>query len=148
MENKIKVKWVRVNKRAKIPVFAKDGDAGADISVIEDVVLKPFEKQLISTGLQVEVPKGYEVQIRPRSGVALKTPLLIANSPGTIDSGYRGEVKIIVWNLGQEEVRILAGDRLAQVVVSKLPEVEHVEVEVGELSETERGSGGFGSTGI
>jgi dUTP pyrophosphatase len=142
-ESKVIVKWVKVNKMAKIPVFAKDGDAGADISVVEDVVLKPFEKQLISTGLQVEVPKGYELQIRPRSGIALKTSLLIANSPGTIDSGYRGEVKIIVWNLGHEEVRILAGDRLAQVVVSKLPEVEHVEVEVGELSETERGSGGY-----
>jgi len=141
----IKIKWVKISADAIIPSFAHKGDAGADICSCEDCEIAPGKRKLIKTGLKVEVPKGYELQIRPRSGVSLNTSLLIPNSPGTIDSGYRGEVGIILWNAGDTPHKVKKGDRIAQVVVQKIPDVIHIEAI--ELSMTERGESGFGSTG-
>jgi len=111
-------------------------------------MLHPLERKLIGTGLKVEIPQGYELQIRPRSGMALKTTLMIANSPGTIDCNYRGEVKIIVWNTAGYYYSIKAGTKIAQAVLQKLPTVEHIEVSEEELTNTDRGEKGFGSSGI
>jgi dUTP pyrophosphatase len=109
------------------------------------MVLEPGEPHLVATGIFMEFPAGYEAQVRPRSGLALKHALTVPNSPGTIDAGYRGEVCVIMLNAGKEPYEIKRGDRIAQMVISKLPEVELVQVE--ELSESLRGAGGFGSTG-
>jgi dUTP pyrophosphatase len=110
------------------------------------IVLRPLERCLIPTGLFLEIPEGYEAQVRPRSGLALRKGLTILNAPGTIDSDYRGEVGVILVNLSSEEVVIEPGDRIAQLVVARYEKVEWKELE--ELSFTERGSGGFGSTGV
>lgn len=139
------VKWLKLAPDVQIPRYRHRGDAGFDLAASEDVTIGPWERKLIPTGLKVDIPEWYEMQIRPRSGVSLKTPLMIANSPGTIDSGYRGEVKIIVFNASNKPYTIKRGDRIAQGVIVKLPEVEHVEV--NKLSETSRGENGFGSTG-
>jgi dUTP pyrophosphatase len=144
-EEPVEVKWLRLVPDARIPQFAKKGDTGADLCSCEEVTLLPGEKRIIRTGLKVEFSEGYDMQVRPRSGTSLKTMLVISNSPGTIDSGYRGEVGVILWNAGNTPYQIKVGDRIAQVVVQKLPRVIHVEAET--LSETDRGEGGFGSTG-
>ena len=140
------IKWKKLSFDAELPCFSHKGDSGVDLKVIEDCVVPAFERCLLKTGLAVEVPEGYEIQIRPRSGISLKTPVMIANSPGTVDSTYRGEVGIIVFNASPEPYKIEKGTRIAQAVVVKLPQVEHVEV--SELSKTARGEGGFGSTGL
>ena len=145
-ENTVVIKWCKLSPDAKTPDFLHKEDAGADICSCENLTVMPGERKIVRTGLKVEVPEGYELQIRPRSGLSAKSPLIIPNSPGTIDSGYRGEVGIIIWNTGNQPYNIRAGDRIAQVVVNKLPEVVHVEVT--ELSDSERGEKGFGSTGI
>jgi len=142
----MKVKWLKTSAKAVIPSFAHKGDAGADICSCEDYIIAPGERKIIRTGLKVEVPQGYELQIRPRSGISLKTPLIIPNSPGTIDSGYRGEVGVIMWNTGESPYKIKCGDRIAQIIVNKIPKVEHVEVK--RLSKSKRNENGFGSTGI
>jgi len=141
----ITIKWKKVHPDAKIPSFAYPGDAGADLTACEDIVILPGQRVAIPTGLQVEIPQGYELQIRPRSGLSLNTSLIIANSPGTVDSGYRGEVKVIIWNAGKEPYYIKKGDKIAQAVIHQLPHVMHIEVE--DLSDTDRGSRGFGSSG-
>lgn len=129
----------------EIPSCAHEGDAGFDLRAYGDTVVGPWERKAIPTGLKVEVPIGYELQVRPRSGVSLNTPLLIANAPGTVDSGYRGELKIIVLNASWEPFLVRHGDRIAQGVVVMLPAVRHTEVT--ELSLSDRGEKGFGSTG-
>jgi len=146
---KVIVEWFKIDNDAEIPQYAHHGDAGFDLKAMEDILLYPGERKAVRTGLKVGIPHGYEMQIRPRSGMSLISPILIANAPGTIDSGYRGEVKIIMFNTGSagdEPWKIRKGDRIAQGVIAKLPEVVHVEVQT--LTETTRGANGFGSTGL
>lgn len=140
------VKVKRVRKDAVIPQYATPGAAGFDLVAAEDVFLRGGETKLVPTGLSFEIPEGYEMQIRPRSGLSLKTGLRIANAPGTIDSDYRGEVKIIVENTSNTYHHIEKGDRIAQGVIA--PVMRAVFEEADDLSETDRGSGGFGSTGV
>lgn len=131
-----------------LPEYETEGSAGLDLRAFlkEPVMLKPLQRALIPTGLFIELPEGFEAQVRPRSGLALKKGLSILNSPGTIDSDYRGEIKIIVINLSNETAILNTGERIAQMVISEVERVILVEVE--ELSETQRGEGGFGHTGI
>ena len=127
------------------PAKAHADDAAYDLRSRVDMVLAPGTTSLVPTGLFLELPVGYEAQIRSRSGLALKHDLSLPNAPGTVDAGYRGEVGVIIYNRGKGEFRIARGDRIAQMVIAKLPEVELVEVE--ELAASSRGAGGFGSTG-
>ena len=115
-----------------------------DLRAIADAVLEPGVPQLVPTGLSIEVPPGYEAQLRPRSGLALKHAITVPNAPATIDPGYRGEIKVILLNLGREPYGIHAGDRIAQMVIARYEAVEWVE---SELAESTRGAGGFGSSG-
>lgn len=128
-----------------LPVYASDGAAGMDVVAAEDAVLAPGARAAIATGFAIAIPPGYEVQVRPRSGLALKHGVTCLNSPGTIDSDYRGEMKIILANLGAEPFVIARGDRIAQLVPAAVQRAELHEVD--ELGETARGAGGFGSTG-
>ena len=130
-----------------LPQYATKGSSGMDIRASLDipVTLQPLERTLIPTGLFVEIPTGYEIQIRPRSGLAIKQGITCLNSPGTIDSDYRGEIKIILINLSSEEQIINHGDRIAQMIIQKTERAELVQVEF--LTETERAAGGFGHTG-
>ncbi|MCX7800621.1 MAG: dUTP diphosphatase [Fimbriimonadales bacterium] len=128
-----------------LPDYATEGSAGVDLRAAEDVVLRPMERRLVRTGLRMEIPPGYEGQIRPRSGLALRLGLGMVNAPGTIDSDYRGEIAVILVNLGQEEIRLSAGERIAQMVFAPVARAEFVRAE--ELEPTARGGGGFGSTG-
>lgn len=128
------------------PAKAHADDAAFDLRSRVDMDLPTGRSVLVPTGLFIELPPGYEAQVRPRSGLALKHNIMLTNSPGTIDAGYRGEVGIIILNMGSAPFPVKRGDRIAQMVVAKLPDVE---LEIAEtLSETERGAGGFGSTGI
>ena len=136
----------KLKPNAIIPSYAYPGDAGMDLFSTDNYLIKPSKRLLISTGIAVEIPEGYELQIRPRSGLALKKGISIVNTPGTLDSGYRGEIGVILINHGEEDFGINEGDKIAQAVLNKI-EIAEVE-EVEELSETRRGSGGFGSTGI
>ncbi len=132
----------------ELPTYATSGASGLDVRACLEgpVTLKPLERTLIPTGLSVEVPAGYEIQVRPRSGLAIKQGVSLVNTPGTVDADYRGEVKIIVINLGQEAIQIADQDRIAQWVVCP---IVHAEIEeVTELTETDRDAGGFGSTGV
>ena len=131
----------------KTPNLATKGSAGADIrAFIENkIILKPMERKLISTGLKVEIPFGYEVQIRPRSGLAFKNGITVINSPGTIDSDYRGEIGVLLVNLSRESFEINNGDRIAQMVLSKY-EIPNF-IETSQISVSQRGKDGFGSTG-
>jgi dUTP pyrophosphatase len=131
----------------ELPEYATVRSAGMDLKafLLESILLKPGDINLVPTGLFFEIPDGYEVQIRPRSGLAYKNGVTVLNSPGTIDSDYRGEIKIILINLGKEDFVINSGDRIAQMIVSKY---EHNNwIEVNELNDSLRGSGGFGHTG-
>lgn len=137
-----------INKsQHKIPAYETAFSAGLDLraNLSETIVLKPLERALIKTGLFMEIPAGYEAQVRPRSGFALKQGVTVLNSPGTIDADYRGEVGVILINLSAEEVKIENGDRIAQLVFAQVEQANWIVTE--ELSETERGAGGFGSTG-
>lgn len=131
----------------QLPAYETASSAGMDLRafVDADVVLKPFERKLIPTGLYIELPDGYEAQIRPRSGLAIKSGITVLNSPGTIDADYRGEIKVILINLSNEDFTIKSGERICQMVIAKHEKAEFVEV--NEISETERGAGGFGHTG-
>jgi dUTP pyrophosphatase len=186
MSDKITVKIKKLHPDAVIPQYAHKGDAGFDLVAVEDVIIEPGETKAISLGLAFEIPEGYEMQIRPRSGISSKTKLRVANAPATIDSGFRGEVKVILENavsgfvpfvdyveglisgnylvmddgvIGETEVGadffanrpcvpylIRKGDRIAQGVIQRLPDVEIVETD--ELTDSERGTGGFGSSGV
>lgn len=137
-----------VNKsKHPLPEYKTKMSAGMDIraNLSEIVVLQPLERQLIPTGLFIELPEGYEAQVRPRSGLALKEGLGLLNSPGTIDADYRGEIGIVVINLSNSPITITDGERICQMVINKVEQAEWVEVE--DLVETERGNGGFGHTG-
>lgn len=128
-----------------LPAYATSGSAGMDVLSAESLILQPGARGAVSTGFALGIPEGYEVQVRPRSGLALKHGITCLNTPGTIDSDYRGEVKVILANLGNEEFSIARGDRIAQLVPAP---VQHtLLIEVTELDDTARGSGGFGSTG-
>lgn len=139
----LKVKKIRPG--AKLPKYAHCGDSGMDLFAFDVTLINPGEVQLISTGLAFEIPYGYELQIRPRSGLSFKYPNYIANSPGTVDSGYRGEVKILIVNNTDSGWFIYQGGKIAQAVLCKV-ETAHV-TEVEELTESKRGENGFGSTG-
>ena len=147
---KIPIKIKRLDETTDLPLpsYESEGSSGMDIraSVREPVLLKPGEIRLIPTGLAVSVPHGYEAQIRPRSGLALKHGIGMVNSPGTIDSDYRGEIGIIVINWGQRPFTIRRGDRIAQMIITKVYQADIMEV--GVLESTERGEGGFGHSGV
>ena len=132
-------------KSFDLPEYATQGSSGVDLRSSEDYIIKPFERALVATGIKLAIPVGYEVQVRPRSGLALKHGIIIPNAPGTIDSDYRGEVKVILMNLGREDFIIKAGDRIAQLILAPVAKISWEECT--ELEETARGSGGFGSTG-
>jgi dUTP pyrophosphatase len=125
-------------------VHGPQEDAGMDLCAVEDATLEPGVPRLVPTGLTVEIPPGYEAQVRPRSGLALKHAIAMPNAPGTIDPGYRGELRVILLNLGCEAYTVHAGDRIAQMIVARYEAVEWVE---GELADSARGTGGFGSSG-
>ena len=143
----IKVKIINKSKHS-LPAYETIQSAGMDLraNIEEPIVLQPGERRLIPTGIHIGLPQGYEAQVRPRSGLALKHDLMLTNSPGTVDAGYRGEIGVIMFNAGREPFPITRGDRIAQMVICRLPEVELVLSD--ELSSTERGAGGFGSTKI
>ena len=133
-------------RSVELPSYAYEGDAGLDLRSNEDVVLAPLERRLVGTGLAVAIPEGYAGFVQPRSGMALKRGLSMANTPGLIDSHYRGELKVCAVNLDLETpISIERGERIAQLVIQRVPTVSLVEV--GELDETDRGAGGFGSSG-
>ena len=147
----MKVRIKKLNPHAVTPKYATEGSAGFDLVAVEDVKIEPGHTSLVKTGLSVEIPKGYELQVRPRSGNSLKTKMRVANSPGTVDSDFRGEVCVIVDNLAAYfppnggTLEIKKGDKIAQGVICPIIQAEFEEVE--DLSSTARGSGGFGSTG-
>ena len=129
----------------ELPRYATEGAAGMDVVAAEDVTLAPGARHAVATGLALAIPEGFEIQVRPRSGLALKHGISVPNTPGTIDSDYRGELKVILINHGAEPFAIARGDRIAQLVLA--PVVRAIWEEVGELAQTGRGAGGFGSTG-
>ena len=137
-----------VGKGAVLPSYRTRGAAGADVSAASDcpVAIAPGEWKLIPTGLSVEIPEGYEIQVRPRSGLAAKYGVTVLNAPGTIDSDYRGEISVILINHGSQDFIVNPGDRIAQLVVSRVERAEFTCT--GGISRTERGDGGFGSTGV
>lgn len=137
----------RLKDDAKLPTYATEYASGMDLVCADEVVIiRPLERATISTGIAIELPEGYEAQIRPRSGLALNKGITVLNAPGTIDRDYRGEIKVILINLSDKEVIINKGDRIAQMVISPVLRVD-IE-EVNELSKTKRQEGGFGSTGL
>ena len=136
----------RLDPAVELPSYAYVGDAGLDLRSAEDVVLAPHERRLISTGLAIAIPDGYAGFVQPRSGMALKQGLSMANTPGLVDSHYRGELKVCAINLDDEKpIAITRGDRIAQLVILPVPQVTLLEVD--QLDETDRGTGGFGSSG-
>jgi len=139
------LKIKKLTSEAIIPAYQTKEAAGFDLHSIEETVINPGERKLIGTGLAFEIEFGYEVQIRPRSGLAYKHGITVLNSPGTIDSDYRGEIKVLLINHGNEPFEIKKGERIAQAVIAPVVQAKIVEVE--ELSDTQRGAGGFGSTG-
>lgn len=141
----IKVKIKIINKNAKIPQYNYTNDAGCDLYSIKDFSLKPKEIKLVPTGIILEIPKGYEAQVRPRSGLAINKGITLLNSPGTIDSGYRGEIKIIMINLGNKEIKLKKGDKIAQIVFNKI-EMAKFQLST-ELKKSNRDNKGFGSSG-
>lgn len=132
----------------ELPKYQTSGASGFDVGAALDktLVIKPMARELVPTGMIIEIPVGYEIQVRPRSGLAIKKGVGVLNSPGTIDCDYRGEVKVIVINLGEEDLLIAPGDRIAQMVVQ--PVIQARLIEADAVSVTERGAGGFGSTGV
>ncbi len=140
------IKIKRVNPAAKLPRYQHPDDSGADLYAAMDCKLERGEWKAVSTGLCAEVPVGLELQVRPKSGLALQGGITVLNAPGTIDSGYRGEIKVILINLGSAPYRIRKGQRIAQLVVA--PVVRGAFKEVADLSASKRGRGGFGSTGL
>ena len=136
----------KVNENAILPRYAHKGDAGMDIYSVVDLNIAAGESALVGTGIAIELPQNTEAQIRPRSGLALKYQITLLNTPGTIDEGYRGEIKIIVINHGRNDFQVTKGMKIAQMVIKPIYTVEIIEVD--QLSDTSRGEGGFGSTGM
>lgn len=145
---KVDIRVKRLNHGAGLPLpdYATSGAAGMDICAAESLTLRVGKRHAVATGFAFAIPDGYEVQVRPRSGLALKNGITCLNTPGTIDSDYRGEVKVILANLGEDDFTITKGDRIAQIVVA--PVTKGAMIEVESLDETTRGTGGFGSTGV
>ena len=143
----MKVQIINKSKHS-LPQYATSSSAGMDLRANLDnpIVLKPLQRCLVPTGLYIALPEGFEAQIRPRSGLALKKGITLLNTPGTIDADYRGEIGVIVINLSAEDFRIEDGERIAQMVIARYEQAEWQEVEV--LEDTERGAGGFGHTGV
>lgn len=143
----VKIKIVNRGSQ-QLPAYATPESAGMDLraNVAEPVVLRPLERRIIPTGLYMALPPGYEAQVRPRSGLAFKHGVTVLNSPGTIDSDYRGELGVLLVNLSNDDFTIQAGERIAQMVIARHEQGEFVEVE--ELDDTERGAGGYGHTGV
>ena len=143
----VNLKIKRLDKELPLPVYAKPGDAGMDLRAAIDAVIEPGQRTLIPTGVAVGIPQGYAGYVQPRSGLAIKQGLTIVNTPGLIDSGYRGEIGIIALNTDPEaSIEIKRGDKIAQLVILEVPQV--LVEEVDDLDETERGSTGFGSSGV
>jgi dUTP pyrophosphatase len=141
----MKLQIQRVVEDVKVPSYAHPGDAGMDLFAAEEYILKPGERKLVNTGIKIALPVGYEAQLRPKSGLALKHGISIVNTPGTVDAGYRGLVGVIAINHGTEDFKIEKNQKIAQMIINKV-ETADVE-EVKELDDTTRGEGGFGSTG-
>ena len=139
------VSFKRLHQDAKIPTYETDGSSGADVYAVEAVLLNPGDRFLIPLGFSVAIPHWYEIQVRPRSGLAFKKGVTVLNTPGTIDSDYRGEMKVILINHSSDPFQIFPGDRIAQLVLSPVRQAKYLEVE--ELDGTDRGEGGLGSTG-
>lgn len=139
------LRFRRIHPDATLPSYAHPSDAGMDVRSVEDVMIAPGARALVHTGLVMLLPPGYEAQVRPRSGLALKHGITVLNTPGTIDSGYRGEVGVILANFGDADFPVKKGDKIAQIVVSPVSQAEIVETD--EVDLTDRGDGGFGSTG-
>ena len=140
------IKFQRLNASATLPMQAHPGDAGMDLVSIEAAEIAPGERRLVHTGLAVEIPVGFEGQVRPRSGLALKNGVTVLNAPGTSDAGYRGEIGVVLANFGEVPFKVEPGMRIAQLVIAAVAEVA---IEVSDtLSSSERGSGGYGSTGV
>ena len=142
----MKIKIQKINNDAVIPHYVHRGDAGMDLYSVEEVILAAGERKLIGTGLKFEIPMGFELQVRPKSGLAANFGVTVLNAPGTVDSGYRGEVKVILYNSSKNDYQVKRGEKIAQAVIAKYEEAE-IE-EATELGETSRGDGGFGSTGL
>jgi dUTP pyrophosphatase len=139
------MKTQKISPKAKIPSYATEGSAGMDLTSVEEYNLAPMERKAISIGIAIELDPGLEAQVRPRSGLAIKHGITVINSPGTIDSDYRGEVKVLLINLGKSDFLVTEGMKIAQIVISNYSKVAITQVQ--SLSSTERGEGGFGSTG-
>ena len=142
---KVEVKRLAHGEGLALPAYATSGSAGMDVVSAEDVTIAPGARHAVVTGLSVAIPQGFEIQVRPRSGLAFKHGITVPNTPGTIDSDYRGELKVLLINHGSEDFAIARGDRVAQLVLA--PVVQAAWSEVDELDATQRGAGGFGSTG-
>ncbi len=144
----LKIKKLTNNSLLTLPKYETIGSAGIDLQagINEDIIIKPNETKLIKTGIAIALENGYEAQIRPRSGLALKNSITVLNTPGTIDCDYRGEICVILINHGKQDFTVTSGMRIAQMVISKYQQAEIIEVE--DLDETARGKGGFGSTGV
>jgi dUTP pyrophosphatase len=141
----IEIKFQKLHPEAQIPSYAHIGDAGADVYAVSEVTVEPQKRAAIPTGLAVDIPIGYEIQVRPKSGLALKHGITVLNSPGTVDAGYRGEIQVIVINLGDAAYTFAKGQKIAQLVLKPVIQAIYVE---GELGTSDRGVGGFGSTGL
>ena len=144
---KIDIKVEKINPDAVIPSFKKQGDAGMDLVSVESGDIPPMSVKVFGTGLKFEIPEGYEIQVRPRSGLASRHGISVLNTPGTVDSGYRGEVKVILFNFSNETFVVEKGMRIAQMVVNELPDVNLFEVKNIDTN-SDRSDGGFGSTGL
>lgn len=144
----LKIKKLTNNSLLTLPKYETIGSAGIDLQagIDEDIIIKPNETKLIKTGIAIALENGYEAQIRPRSGLALKNSITVLNTPGTIDCDYRGEICVILINHGKQDFTVTSGMRIAQMVISKYQQAEIIEVK--DLDETARGKGGFGSTGV
>jgi dUTP pyrophosphatase len=143
----IKIKIKLLDNSLKLPKYAHKGDAGLDLYSAIDCVLMPYERKLVPTGIKVEIPSGYAGFVQPRSGLAIKHGIALVNSPGLIDSGYRGEISIIMINLDKSnEFNIKKGDKICQLVIQRIEEAELIEIE--NIENSDRGEGGFGSTGL
>jgi dUTP pyrophosphatase len=145
------IKFVKTHTDATLPFYATVGAAGADLYAVlddgaETLTIGPLARAIVSTGMRIEIPDGYEVQVRPRSGLAAKNGVTVLNAPGTIDSDYRGEIGVILINLGEDDFVIRTGDRIAQIVVAPVSQAKFEWV--NDLTETARGEGGYGSTGV
>ena len=145
----MEVKILQLDKELSLPKYETDGSAGMDLYSTKNTWIIPGQISIISTGIAISLPKGYEAQIRPRSGLAAKHGITVVNAPGTIDSDYRGEIRIILTNLSRQQHQVLRGNRIAQMVINRVEQINWLPVETGlDLEQSERGSGGFGSTGL